>query len=122
MSRIASVGLAIALALMAAACAGPAGEVAVLQSGDPPGPGATVAWAPVAQDAMRNGDPRIDNDIVRQRIRTGVETALAAKGYRFVQTQAQRSSLSSIMSVCRNALTAWNRSTPYPGSVCGWRG
>lgn len=116
--------LAIALAVTVAACAGPAGDVAVLQSGDPGlAPGATVAWAPVAQDAMRNGDPRIDNDIIRQRIRTGVETALNAKGYRFVQDSNAAQYLVEYH-IGLQERTDYRVETmgAYPGAVCGWRG
>jgi hypothetical protein len=73
-------GLAAA-GLTLAACESPGGKVSVLQ-GDTVAvaPGSTYAWAPDAQPG--SGDPRIDNDIIRGRIKNAVDSALAAKGYR----------------------------------------
>jgi len=70
-----------ALTLTLAACESPGGRVSVLQ-GDTVSvrPGSTFAWAPGATPGQ--GDPRIDNDIIRGRIQNAVNSALTAKGYR----------------------------------------
>ena len=64
-----------------AGCESPSGQVTVLQSPSVAvTPGSSYAWA--ATPAADTPDPRIDNDITRERLRTAVDTALAAKGYR----------------------------------------
>jgi len=80
---------AAALGLALAGCETPAGKVSVL-SGDTSAlvAGSTYGWAPVADPG--GGDPRIDNDIVHDRIRVAVDTALAAKGYRQVAPSQAR--------------------------------
>jgi len=76
-------GAAMSAALTLGACESPAGKVSVLQSATASiTPGATYAWAPLTSRQMSYGDPRIDNDIIRQRIRTAIDTSLNAKGYR----------------------------------------
>jgi len=76
-------GAAISAALVLAACETPA-KVSVLQSATASiTPGATYAWAP-AVSPTGHGDPRIDNDIIRERIRTAVNANLGAKGYQLV--------------------------------------
>jgi predicted Rdx family selenoprotein len=73
--------MAAAAVLSLAACESPGGKVSVLTGGSVAvQPGATYAWAPSGQAG--SGDPRVDNDIVRERIQTAVDTNLAAKGYR----------------------------------------
>jgi len=73
--------------LTLAACESPGGKVSVLQ-GDTVAvvPGSTYAWAPEGQPG--SGDPRIDNDIIRGRIKNAVDSALAAKGYRQAESSA----------------------------------
>jgi hypothetical protein len=72
-------------ALTLGACQSPAGKVSVLQSATASiSPGATYAWAPLVRREMSYGDPRIDNDIIRQRIRTAIDTNLSAKGFRLI--------------------------------------
>lgn len=70
-----------AVALTLAACESPGGRVSVLQ-GDTVSvrPGSTFAWKPGVTPGQ--GDPRVDNDIVRGRIQNAVNSALTAKGYR----------------------------------------
>lgn len=70
-----------ALTLTLAACESPGGRVSVLQ-GDTVSvrAGSTFAWMPGATPGQ--GDPRVDNDIVRGRIQNAVNSALTAKGYR----------------------------------------
>ena len=74
---------AAAACLAMAGCESPGGKVSVL-SGQTPIAGSTYAWAPDAQPGA--GDPRVDNDIIRERIKAAVDTNLAAKGYRQVST------------------------------------
>jgi len=71
---------AVAACLPLAACESPGGKVSVL-TGTTPLSGSTYAWAPAQTES---GDPRVDNDIMRERIRTAIDTNLAAKGYRQV--------------------------------------
>jgi len=68
----------IAACLPLLGCESPGGQVSVL-TGNTPLAGSTYAWAPGAQPG--SGDPRVDNDIIRERIRTAIDTNLAAKGY-----------------------------------------
>lgn len=51
-------------------------------------PGATFALAPAG---MGSSDPRLNNDIVEARLRTAIESSLAARGYRMVSDPAQAS-------------------------------
>lgn len=76
---------AITAALVLTGCQGAGGDVSVLSSSSvAPRPGASYAWAPVSN----SGDPRVANDIVDQRIRAAIDSALAAKGYRQVSDPA----------------------------------
>jgi hypothetical protein len=77
-------GAAMSAVLVLSACETPA-KVSVLQSATASiSPGATYAWAPTAAQGTQHGDPRIDNDIIRERIRTAINTSLGAKGYQLV--------------------------------------
>jgi hypothetical protein len=68
-------------ALWLGACESPGGKVTVLSAGAAAVPvGATYAWAPTEQAG--SGDPRVDNDIVRDRLKTAIDANLAAKGFR----------------------------------------
>ena len=120
--RVASIAL-LACAIALASCAGPAGRVSVLQGDRAVVSGAPVAWAPLAQNELQNGDPRIDNDIIRRRIRTGVENALTARGHRFVQNPDDAEYLVSyhIGLQDRQDLRVDSMGPPR-GVVCGWRG
>jgi hypothetical protein len=81
-------GAAMSAVLVLSACETPA-KVSVLQSASASiTPGATYAWAPMAQAASRQGDPRIDNEIIRERIRTAVDANLGAKGFQLVSDPA----------------------------------
>ena len=100
--------LAIAAAcLVLAACASQGGQASVLK-----GPatlvGSTYAWAPNAQPG--SGDPRVDNDIIRDRIKTAVDTNLAAKGYMQVARPKAR------------LLVAYHIGLQNNGAACGRRG
>lgn len=72
---------ALSAAFALAACESPGGRVSVLQ-GDTVSvrAGSTFAWKPGGSPGQ--GDPRIDNDIIRGRIENAVNSALIAKGYR----------------------------------------
>jgi hypothetical protein len=114
---------AVACAVALAACTGPAGDVDVLQGERAIAPGAGLAWAPVPQDEMQNGDPRIDNDIIRQRVRNAVETALAARGHRFVQDPRDARYIVSYHVGLQNRQDyRIDTMAPPSGAVCGWRG
>ncbi|HEX5006722.1 MAG TPA: DUF4136 domain-containing protein [Hyphomonadaceae bacterium] len=81
-------GAAMSAALVLAACETPA-KVSVLQAANASiTPGATYAWSPMPQGDSRHGDPRIDNDIIRERIRTAVNSNLGAKGYQLISDPA----------------------------------
>lgn len=112
---------AIALAFALAACAGAAGDVSVLQAhGAAIAAGSTYAWQPVSAKDARSGDPRIDNDIIRQRIRSAVDSALAAKGYRRVDDPTGAQLLVSYHLGLQNG-TDYRVETTMP-LACGWRG
>jgi hypothetical protein len=77
----------VAASLALAGCAGPGGNVSVMQSDAVSvRPGSTFAWAPGARPGQ--GDPRIDNDIVQGRIQNAIVSALTAKGYQQVSDPA----------------------------------
>lgn len=119
--RLATTLAALAGAMALASCAGPAGNVSVLQGGAAIVPGAPVAWAPLAQNELQNGDPRIDNDIIRQRIRTGVESALTASGHTFVQDPNAARYLVSYHIGLQDRQDLRVDSAPG-GVACSWRG
>ena len=112
------------LALTSASCAGPAGQVSVLQSQQRQiTPGAAVAWAPLTADEKRNGDPRIDNDIMRERIRTAVESALVARGHHFVQdVDDAQYTVSYYVGLQNRQDYRVDTMAPGGGVACGWRG
>jgi hypothetical protein len=81
-------GAILSAVLVLSACETPA-KVSVLQAANASiTPGATYAWAPTAQGGTGQGDPRIDNEIIRERIRTAINTNLGAKGYQLVSDPA----------------------------------
>jgi hypothetical protein len=111
------------VAVLIASCASPGRRVSVLQGDTAIASGAPVAWAPLAQNELQNGDPRIDNDVIRRRIRTAVEQALAARGHQFVQDPNDARYLVSyhIGLQDRQSLRV-DTMGPSHGVVCGWRG
>jgi hypothetical protein len=115
---------AIVGVLLVAACAGPAGNVSVMQSDRIQlVPGATVAWSPLAANALGNNDPRIDNDILRQRIRSSTEAAFAARGFRVAEDAASAQYLLSYHLGLREGTDYRVETMGRPGPVaCGWRG
>jgi hypothetical protein len=109
---------ALAACLPLAACETPGGKVSVL-TGSTPLSGSTYAWA-AAQPG--SGDPRVDNDIMRERIRTAIDTNLAAKGYR--QVDAAQAKLLVSYHVGLQTKTDYSAtSMGGPGGMaCGVRG
>lgn len=119
-TRPALLASAIALSLTLAGCESPGGKVSVL-SGQAPLAGSTYAWAPDAQPG--SGDPRVDNDIVRERIKTAVDTNLAAKGYRQVDSgQAKLLVAYHIGLQNKTDYSATSMGAPGGGVACGRRG
>lgn len=110
---------AIAACLPLAGCESPGGKVSVL-TGSTPLTGSTYAWAPIQAGG---GDPRVDNDIMRERIRTAIDTNLAAKGYRQVDA-AQAKLLVSYHVGLRTGTdySATSMGGPVGGGACGIRG
>lgn len=122
-SRIVTQGLlaaAIAACLPLAACESPGGKVSVL-SGQAPLAGSTYAWAPDAQPG--SGDPRVDNDIIRERTKTAIDTNLAAKGYSQVAPgQAKLLVAYHIGLQNKTDYSATSMGPPSGGVACGRRG
>lgn len=111
----------LAFAFALANCAGPAGQVSVLQGDAAIVAGSPVAWAPLAQNELQNNDPRIDNDIIRERIRRAAENALIGRGYNFVQDPNDARYLVSYHIGLQERQDL--RVDSGPGGVaCGWRG
>jgi hypothetical protein len=122
MPRQALYALAAVAALTLAACESPGGNVSVL-SGDSAAvqPGATYAWAPMAQPGT--GDPRVDNDIIRQRIQTAIDTNLAAKGFRQADPATAQLLVSYHLGLQNKTDTRVSSfGPPMGGGVCGIRG
>jgi hypothetical protein len=110
---------AIAACLPLVGCESPGGQVSVL-SGNTPLAGSTYAWAPVLPGS---GDPRIDNDIMRERIRTAIDTNLAAKGYS--QVDPTKAKLLVSYHVGLQNKTDYSATSMGPtggGMACGVRG
>ena len=104
------VHLAAAACLVLAACVSQGGQTSVF-NGPAPLAGSTYAWAPNAQPG--SGDPRLDNDIIRDRIKTSVDTKLAAK--RYMQVARPKAKI----------LVAYHiglRNTAAGAAACGRRG
>jgi len=82
--------LILGAGLALSACGTPAGNVSVMQSDSIAlVPGSTYAWAPTSETTQQSADPRLSNDIVRERLRSAVDTALSAKGYRQVSNPSE---------------------------------
>lgn len=113
----------VALGLMLAGCESPGGKVSVL-SGDTSAlaAGSTYAWAPVTDPG--GSDPRVENDIIRDRIKSAVDTALAGKGYRQVSaSQAKLLVAYHIGLQNKTDYSATSMGGPVGGGVaCGRRG
>ena len=111
---------AVAACLPLVGCESPGGQVSVL-TGNEPLSGSTYAWAPGAQPG--SGDPRVDNDIIRERIRTAVDTNLAAKGYRQVDPAGAKLLVSYHVGLQNKTdYSATSMGGPSPGMACGIRG
>ena len=81
--RAALTATAIAALPLLAGCA-TGGNVNVLSEAPATGLGQTYAWS----KTTTSGDPRVDNDIVRDRMERAIEAAMAAKAYRKVDAAA----------------------------------
>lgn len=111
------------VAVLISSCADGAGRVGAVEGDDVAASRAPVAWAPLAQHELQNGDPRIDNDILRRRIRIGVENALTASGHHFVQDPGKAKYLVSYHIGLRDRRDLRVDTRGPPGGVaCGWRG
>ncbi|WP_165187112.1 DUF4136 domain-containing protein [Caulobacter soli] len=111
---------AIAACLPLVGCESPGGKVSVL-SGQAPLAGSTYAWAPDGQPG--SGDPRVDNDIIRERIKTAIDTNLAAKGYSQVAPgQAKLLVAYHIGLQNKTDYSATSMGAPGGGVACGRRG
>ncbi len=111
---------AAAACLATAACESPGGKVSVL-SGQTPLAGSTYAWATDGQPGT--GDPRVDNDIIRERIRTAIDTNLAAKGYRRVSPGEAKVLVAYHIGLQNKTdYSATSMGAPGGGMACGRRG
>jgi hypothetical protein len=75
--------LAVGMILGLSACETTAPELTVTQA-SAIAPGSTFAWKPVESVRERGMNPAVANDLVQERIKTAIETNLAAKGFRQV--------------------------------------
>jgi hypothetical protein len=110
---------AVAACVPLVGCESPGGQVSVLTGGGPLA-GSTYAWAPGAQPG--SGDPRVDNDIIRERIRTAVDTNLAAKGYSQVDPAAAKLLVSYHVGLQNKTDYSATSMGGHPGMACGIRG
>jgi hypothetical protein len=109
-----------ATCLAVAGCESPGGKVSVL-AGQTPLAGSTYAWAPDAQPG--SGDPRVDNDIIRDRIKTAIDTNLAAKGYRQVSSGEAKVLVAYHIGLQNKTdYSATSMGAPGGGMACGRRG
>ena len=109
-----------AACLAMAGCESPGGKVSVL-SGQAPLAGSTYTWAPDGQPGA--GDPRVDNDIIRERIKTAVDTNLAAKGYRQVSPGEAKFLVAYHVGLQNKTdYSATSMGAPGGGVACGRRG
>lgn len=109
---------ALAVCLPLAACESPGGKVSVL-TGQTPLTGSTYAWAPFQPGS---GDPRVDNDIIRERIRTAIDTNLAAKGYSQVDPSKAKLLVSYHVGLKSGTDYSATSMGPPGGVACGVRG
>lgn len=98
----------------------PAGKVVVLESNAwAVAPGSTWAWAPVTM----SNDPRLNNDILRERMQAAVELSLANHGMRRVGAPAAaRFVVSYHLAVDRKLEVRSSPNIHSGGVVCGFRG
>ncbi|MES1198651.1 MAG: DUF4136 domain-containing protein [Pseudomonadota bacterium] len=120
MHRLASAGALVAAALTLISCESAGGKVSVLQS---PSyaiqAGETYAWMPPSR--ATTGDARIDNDIIRERIRTAIDISLAQHGLHRVEDASSAQILVSYH-VGLQTRTDYRVDAPPGGVACGWRG
>lgn len=111
----AAVGLLLACA-GAAAEAGPAGKVVVMESAATIAPGSTWAWAPFTTTSP---DPRVANDIMQERVTRAVESSMASHGLRRSSRADARYLVTYHVAVANKVKVS---STPNMGRACGFRG
>lgn len=101
-------------------CESPAGKVSVL-AGDTSQltVGSTYAWAPVLEPGA--GDPRVSNTIMDERIRNGINSALAAKGYKLTDASSAQFLVSYHIGL-KEGTDYRVDSMGYGGGACGIRG
>lgn len=123
-TRTAAAALALALSAIAVtACETPGGKVTTLQSSSVAvAAGSTYAWAPVDAAARGWADPRVANDIIQERLKTAVDTALAAKGFRQVSDPAQAQLLVAYHVGLQNQTETRVDTFGGGGTACGFRG
>jgi hypothetical protein len=112
-----------ALAVGAAAALGACetADVSVLQSPNYTiAAGSTYAWKPLSAQETQPGDPRIDNDIFRERMKSVIDANLAAKGLRLVDPSQAQFLVSYHVGLQER--TDVEADTFGAGPVCGWRG
>lgn len=111
----------IAATLGLAACQ-TAGKVSVMQSNAAAiAPGSTYAWAPMNQALIAAAEPGLANPIAEARLRTAVETTLAARGFRKVESRADAQLIATYRVVLQGRTDA--RVTQTAGrTACGFRG
>lgn len=119
--------LAIAFAVLGAtlavsgqgAQARPAGKVVVLESSAwAVAPGSTWAWAPVAT----TNDPRLNNDILQDRMQTAVELSLGRHGLIQIARRADARYVVSYRVAVEKKVDVRTSPNVTGGTVCGWRG
>jgi hypothetical protein len=116
--------LAVVASVAVTACESPAGNVSVLQSSTVAVvPGSTYAWAPISDQARAAADPRVSNDIIQERLRTAVDGAMAARGFRRIDDPATAQLLVSfhvgLQSRTETQVNTWGGGSR---GACGFRG
>jgi hypothetical protein len=111
----AALGVILAFA-GAAAEAGPAGKVVVMESAAAIPAGSTWAWAPYT---TTSADPRVANDIMQERMMLAVEGSMASHGLRRSSRADARYLVTYHVAVANKMKVS---STPNMGRACGIRG
>jgi hypothetical protein len=115
---------AMSAALTCGACESPGGSVSVQQSASTPVvAGSTYAWAALSEQESQTGDPRIDNDSLRERIKSAINLNLSAKGYREVSNPKTAALIVSYYVGLQPGTDYRVNGFGGPaGTACGWRG
>jgi hypothetical protein len=122
-SRFGALLLAFTAGVALSACETAGGNVTVLQSSSVGvSPGSTWAWAPISEQARAAADPRVSNDIIQERLRTAVDTALAGRGFRRVDDPAQAQILVAFHVGLQNRTETRVNTWGGSSGACGFRG